>query len=263
MKTSRYAWLGILLAVFTADAGRAEQRCDETQHPRFDSWMVAKDAGAYFYSARPDEPGAPMRLKSYVVRGDVVRVSQPRDDPRTAQYPFACAVYYGADGSRSYGWLRKTDFLTLGGFLGNIPDGGDHEPSAELEALLSQLPPVRSWPPAGVTADPCYHENNFIGDFVCVSRVDLDKKELCIATTHRRFGPPECGELRLGNRYARFENEGWYNAYLFNNGIAIVSQVGMWGNHGQSDPEGLYVFSASAGRACPDHIGPPLPGRRH
>ena len=265
MKITRYAALGLLAAVFAAEVTQAEQHCDKRRHPpvdSVDSWMVAKDARAYFYSARPDEPGAPTRLKSYIVRGDVVGVSQPVDDLRTAQDPFACAVYYGADGMRSYGWLRKSDLLVLGGFLRRRMDFEDPEPSPELENVLSQLPPVQSWSAAGVTPVPCYHERGFIGNFICVLRLDLDRKTLCIATTHRPFGPPDCGQLSLGNRYARFDEEGWYNAYLLNNAIAIVSQPEMWGNHGQSDPEGVYVFSASADRACPAHIAPPLPGRK-
>ena len=52
------------------------------------------------------------------------------------------------------------------------------------------------------------------------------------------------------NRYASFDTDGWYNVYLFRNAIAIVSQQGTWGNHGQSDPAGVYLFSGAADLAC-------------
>jgi hypothetical protein len=257
-------WVGLLVAVFALDTAQAEERCDKTRHPSFDFWMVAKETRAYFYSGPANDTAVPTKLKGFVVLGDLVRTSQPDNYQRaTASPSFVCAVYYATNGSKSYGWLRKSDLLALGPHWGNSLSQEDPEPSADLRNLLSRLPPVQSWPSAGVTVDPRHHDNNFIGDFVCVRRADFAKKELCVATTNRRFGPDECGELSLGNRCARFENEGRYVAYLFNNGIAIVSETGKWGNHGQSDPSGLYIFSASANRACQTEIGPPLPGRKH
>jgi hypothetical protein len=264
MRTGRSAGLGLLVAVFAVHATQAEEHCDKTRHPTFDFWMVARDTRAYFYSGPGNEIAAPARLKGFVLRGDLVHTSQPDNNLRaTESPPFVCGIYYGTNGSKSYGWLRKRDLLALGLHVGNSLNDEEPEPSSDLRDLLSRLPPIKSWPAAGISADPCHHENNFTGDFVCVRRIDLESKELCVTTTHRDYGLVECGRLSLGNRYASFEAEGLYSAYLFNNGIAIISQIGMWGNHGQSDPSGLYVFSASANRACLGDIAPPLPGRKH
>jgi len=246
----------VLLAFFAAKSLGAEERCTKSHHPTGDYWMtwkVAREKRAYFYSAPASNPATPKRLKSFMIRGDLVGTFQPsygsRDEAARTS-PFVCAFYLSSDGSGTYGWLRKTDLLAVGGDEGNGLGQEESEPSSALKELLSQLRAVDSWPAAGVTPDPCYHERGFVGDFLCVERIDLERKELCVLTTHRWNDPAECGKLSLGNRCAAFENEGWYFAYLFNNGIAVVSETGKWGNHGQSDPSGVFVFADSARRAC-------------
>jgi hypothetical protein len=125
-----------------------------------------------------------------------------------------------------------------------------------VNKVLSELPPVRSWPEAGKSPDAVHREKNFVGDFLCVRRFDPERKRVCAVTTSRNRAGPDCGPLGPGNRYATFDAEGWYIAYLFNNGIAIVSQMEMWGNHGQSDPSNFYVPLPAGARACPHRIAP-------
>jgi hypothetical protein len=262
VKTRGYAWLGLVVATFAVDAAYGEQPCNKEVYPYSRDWMIAKEPRAYFYSGPANASSAPKRLKGFVVRGDLVIARGSDADLVNGAFSLAseyvCGLYYGTAGAETYGWLRKSDLLTLvdHGNLYRYRDDPTLLPS-ELSELLSRLPAVKSWPSVGVTPDPCYHDG-FIGDSVCVHPVDLDKRKLCLTTTHR-FDHVECGELSLGNRCAKFETEGWYEAYLFNNAIAIVSQGDVWGNHGQSDPQGVYVFSSSADRACPSQIESPLP----
>ena len=206
-------------------------------------WMVARETRAYFYSRPPGESAGPERLKSFVVLGDLVEASRPNPNA-TPPDPLVCAVYLGARGSRKYGWVRTADFVAL------PPMEESPEPPPDLKDVLSRLSAAKSWPTSGVTPYPCYDSEDFVGNFVCVLRADFEKKDLCVSTTHRPYSPAECGVLNPGNRWASFDTDGWYNVYLFNNAIAIVSQEGAWGNHGQSDPAGVYVFSAAAERAC-------------
>ncbi len=252
MRTRRRLWLAFLVVVGTAAPSRAEQPCDKTQDENLFEPMVAREARAYFYSRPAQESAAPQRLRSFVVLGDLVEASRP--SPNAAPDPLACAVYLGARGSRKYGWVRTADFAALPS-MEESP-----EPSPDLKGVLSRLAPVKSWPTSGVTPYPCHDSEDFVGDFVCVHRADLEKKEICVSTTHRPYGPAECGTLNPGNRWASFDSDGWYNVYLFNNAIAIVSQEGAWGNHGQSDPAGVYVFSHAAERACRSgRIAPAVP----
>ena len=252
MKTRRRIWLGLLLALFAARASTAEQRCGRAQQPEFGFWMVAREARAYFYSRPPNETAAPARLKSFVVLGDLVGAIRP--DGRAPEDPLMCAVYYRAHGGSTYGWIRKTDFVPLP-LMEESP-----EPSPELRDVLSRLPAAKAWPASGVTPYPCHDAADFTGDFVCVRRADFEKRELCVSTTHRPDEAGECGTLDPGNRSARFDSDGWYDVYLFNNAIAIVSQQGTWGNHGQSDPAGVFLFSGAADRACrTGRIAPVIP----
>jgi hypothetical protein len=243
MKTKRRIWLGLLITIFAACMSKAEQRCEETQHPEGGFWMVAREARAYFYSRPQNETAAAARLKRFVVLGDLVSAIRP--DGRAPEDPLMCAVYYGAGGSRSYGWIRETDFVPL-------PLTQDSpEPSPELRDVLFRLPATTAWPTSGVTPYPCHDAEDFVGDFVCVRRADFEKKELCVSTTHRPFDPEgECGKLEPRNRSASLDSDGLYNVYLFHNAIAVISQQGAWGNHGQSNPAGVYVFSGAADRAC-------------
>jgi hypothetical protein len=230
----------------------AEQLCTRASHANGNFWAVVKETRASFSSGPENDGAVPAKLKGFVIRGDLVYISLP-DWPQ-ARPPIVCAAYYSPNGDKTYGWLRKSDLLVL---EDEKRDERVPQVSTDLRELLLQLSPAASWPFAGVTADPCYHgkDGRFIGDFLCVRRLDLKGKKLCVASTHRPYHA-ECGELSLGNRYARFEIEGWYVAYLFNNGIAVVAETGMWGNHGQSDPSGVFVFSAWANRACQGRIAP-------
>jgi len=122
--------------------------------------------------------------------------------------------------------------------------------------LVAAMPPAGAWFRAGKTPLPVYWEHGCIGNFLCIPRFEPERRLMCVLTTTRSGDVPECGTLGAGNRYATFDVEGWYIAYLFNNGIAVVSQTGEWGNHGQSDPSGFYVPSEAATRACPNQIAP-------
>jgi hypothetical protein len=226
-----------------------------TEGRGFVDWMVARAPRAYFYSAPGVDDSAPAKLGRYVITGDFVFMRRPdllQGPPTGMEADFACVKYIRAGRAASYGWLRKSDLMTLN--VMNDVEGP--EPPAALKSLLAAMPPAGPWPRAGKTPDPVYWEHDFIGDFLCIPRFEPEKKQMCVVTSARSLDGPECGTLGSGNRYATFDEEGWYIAYLFNNGIAVVSQTGQWGNHGQSDPSGFYVPEEAATRACPGHIAP-------
>jgi hypothetical protein len=257
--TSAPGWLaGFIAALAFLAAGPAaasDKPCAAGRDSYFIDWMVVSAPRASFYSEPSGSASAPAKGKGYLVRGDFVfaRITDPPEYPPTGmEAGFRCVSYVRPNGARTYGWLRRSDLVVLQSR--NEVEGP--EPPASVKSLLAQMPSVTSWPEAGKSPDAVHREKNFEGDFLCIRRFDAEKKQLCVLTTSRSPGGPECGALGPGNRYAMFDAEGWYVAYLFNNGIVIVSETGMWGNHGQSDPEGLYVPSAAAARACPDHMAP-------
>jgi hypothetical protein len=256
-RSGRCARIVLALAAFAvAAAGPARAApapCARAKDSYFVDWMVVRADRAYFYSEAADRGSAPSKLGRYVVRGDflLVRLPDPRQNPPTGMdVDFQCVDFVRPNGSGSYGWLPKSDLLSLESFS----KGEGPEPPAELKSLFERMPAVTSWPETGQTNEPVERAN-----FLCVRRFDAEKKRLCLDTSTRNPGEPECGSLGPGNRYATFDAEGWYVAYLFNNGVLIVSETGMWGNHGQSDPTGFYVPTAAS---VPNCSGPTAPGPR-
>jgi hypothetical protein len=249
-----FAGLFGAIAASTADAA-SSIRCAEGRDSYFSDWMVVRAPRAYFYSEPGVDESAPARLGRYLIIGDFVfmRRSDLLHGPATSMdAEFACVKYIRAGRKTSYGWVRGSDLAELD--VGNEVEGP--EPPGTVKSLLAEMPPAGPWPRAGKTPDPVYWEHDFIGNFLCISRFEPKERELCVLTTTRSLDAPECGTLGPGNRYANFDAEGWYIAYLFNNGIAVVSQTGQWGNHSQSDPGGFYVPSEAATRACSNHIAP-------
>lgn len=236
-------------------AAAATIRCSEGPNSYFSDWMVVRAPRAYFYSAPTETTSASAKLSSFLITGDFVFMRDvgpftSRETPMDADY--ACVRYNRSGRPAYYGWIRKSDLIALD--VANEVEGP--EPPAALKSLLAAMPPAAAWFRAGKTPLPAYWEHGFIGNFLCIPRFEPERKRMCVLTTTRSGAGPECGTLGAGNRYATFDAEGWYIAYLFNNGIAVVSQTGEWGNHGQSDPSGFYVPSEAATRACPNHIAP-------
>lgn len=244
--------LGLLFLAWAVECLGAPPQCGGDTQTDFSVGMVVTPAQAVLASSPTSTNALPQKGRR-LTRGDVVFVRPGVDrggDAPFAEWPaLVCAVYRDAKGLKSYGWLRKDELLRV------LVDVRDDESTfdsvnASLGELVAQLPSVRAWPLGGRTAQPIYYEG-FTGSYCCVKRMEVSTKKLCVTTTSRWFGDDECGDLTSNNRAAQFENEGRFAAFLLNNAIVVVSECcGMWGNHSQSDPEGIYFLSQSAGRYC-------------
>jgi len=259
VKRCFWSLLGLGAAVLAAIAARpasgSSTPCGDGKDSYFIEWMVVSASRAHFHSAPAREGDAPAELRGYLIRGDFVFVRRPEPPeypPTGMDAGFACVRYVPSGGAATYGWVRKSDLVALN--VGNEAEGP--EPPEALKSTLAAMPALTSWPKAGKTPGPVHWEHDFVGNFLCVSRFEPAKGSVCVVTTARSAAGPECGPLGPGNRYATFEAEGWYIAYRLNNGIAVVSQNGSWGNHSQSDPAGFYAPSGVATLACPRHIAP-------
>lgn len=251
------ARIGLVFLAWSLDCLGAPPQCGGNTQPDFSAGMVVKSAQALLASSPTGTNASPQKAR-WLARGDVVFVSQGDDRgaaARVAEWPaLVCGVYRDAKGQKTYGWLRKDELLDLSDIERNFS-----AVNASLGELVAQLPSVQAWPLGGRTAWPV-HYDGFEGSYFCVKSMDMSTRKLCVATTSRWFGDDECGDLTSNNRDAQFETEGLYAAFLLNNAIVVASERGMWGNHSQSDPEGIYLLSQSATRYCIAEAGGPSLG---